>query len=877
MVGVAQAQDSNAENESIEEIVVTGSYIKRRLQADSSSPILIMDSEQLEAQGIVTPEQLVNTLTINTGAQIYANHLEQGRNAGTTNFNLRGLGESSTLVLLNGTRQTLTPAVNLDGDQYVNLSTLVPMIAVERVEILKDGASAIYGSDAVAGVVNFITRDNFEGLEVRLGAANNEFGADGTSFGIILGGAYDRGNFMGAFEYREVDPVTNLERNDDYNATRNSITGFGMPSTIVSFGEGVILPDPMCNAVGATLPPGQVFEAFLCRLTYGQFGNVVSEEQRLQAFVSADYAFGDSAEFFGEMSWANNQSIIGSVPTQPVTNPVYVPEDHPDLVIFAQGDPDPYANVNRINADGLREVQWWGRILGGGSPQNNDLKPFENWRMKGGIRGDINDQWDYTLSYAYSIEETSAFRRESILINLQQALYGRGGANRDEWYHFAWDNRGLNSQGIMEDIIGFYGYDAQSTQKVLDGIVSTTELFQIGGRSAGAAFGFQVREDTLAYDYNDMSEKFVFSFFIGGADFAVDQDSTAVFGEVALPLSDNLDVNLAVRYQKIDDETTTDPKLSLLWSATDTLSLRASIGTSFRMPSLFTKGGSFFDAGSGTDPVVGFGITYRAEFATDPLNPVQPQEATNYNIGGTYANPNGLEISLDYWNFDYDGFIAYESTSSVLATDPLGPQVLRDPSGNVIQVTGYARNAGFLKTDGIDWDFRWVVDSGAGTWTPFWEGTYMLSYDIDDPQWGPTDALGVRNYHNIGAPAVELRFNAGVLWAKDNHSANVIARYIDGYMSDESDARLGGPITDGAGNLDPANYIPVDSMTVIDAQYSYVFENSFGGDTETILRIGARNLAGEVAPPAWGTSGYDERVHDPRGRYWYVNLAVKFN
>ena len=592
--------------------------------------------------------------------------------------------------------------------------------------------------------------------------------------------------------------------------------------------------------------------------------------------MSADYAFNDKAVFFGEWSFANSEAIIGSVPTQPVTNPVYVPEDHPDLVIFAQGDPDPYANVNRINADGLREVQWWGRILGGGSPQNNDLKPFENWRMKGGIRGDITDQWDYTLSYAYSIEETSAFRRESILKNLQQALYGRGGPDRDETFYFSWENRGLNSPELMGDIIGFYGYDAQSTQKVLDGIVSTTELFQIGGRSAGAAFGFQVREDTLAYDYNDLSEQFVFSFFIGGADFAVDQDSNAVFGEVALPLSDNLDVNLAVRYQEIDDATTTDPKLSLLWSATDELSLRASIGTSFRMPSLFTKGGSFFDAGAGNDPVVGFGITYRAEFATDPLNPVQPQEATNYNIGGTYTNSNGLEFSFDYWNFEYDGFIAYESTSAVLATDPLGPQVLRDPSGNVIQVTAYARNAGFLNTDGIDWNIRWAVDTSTGTWTPFWEGTYMLSYEMDDPQWGPTDALGIRNLHNIGAPAVELRFNAGVLWANEGHSANVLARYIDGYLSDESDARLGGPITDGAGNLDFANFLPVDSMTVIDAQYSYAFDGWFGGDTETILRLGARNIADETAPATWGVAGYDERVHDPRGRYWYVNFGVTF-
>lgn len=873
MTGVVQAQDADSDESVIEEVIVTGSHIKRRLQEDSASPILILGSEEFAQQGIDAIDKLVNTLTINTGAQVYANNLEQGRNAGTTNFNLRGLGQASTLVLLNGIRHTLTPAVNKDGDQYVNLSTLIPMIAVDRVEILKDGASALYGSDAVAGVVNFITRDDFEGLEVNLTATTNALGADERGFGIIIGGAHSRGNFMAAFEYHEVDPVTNLEVNDKYNDTRNSVTGFGMPSTIVSFGDDVILADPMCDAVGATLPPGQVFEAFLCRLTFGQFGNVVSEEQRIQGYFSADYELAPGIEFFLEASFADNETIIGSVPTQPVTNPVYVPEDHPDLVIFAQGDPDPYAGVGRINADGNREVQWWGRVLGGGSPQNNDLKPFNSWRYKIGLRGNINNSWDYTLSYAYSKEQTSAFRFESVLGELQQALYGRGGPNRDEWFFFSWENRDLNTQGVMDSILGFYGYEATADQKSLDGVVSTTELFSIGGRPVGAALGFQVREDSLAYDYNDQSEKFVFSFFIGGADFDVSRKTKALFGELALPIMDNLQLNTTLRWEEIDDETTIDPKISLRWTPMDTLSLRASYGTSFRVPSLFTKGGSFFDAVGANDPIVSAGITFRAEFATDPTNPVVPQEATNWNIGGTFTAENGFRVSIDFWNFKYDGFIAYESTGAVLATDPLGPQVLRDPSGNVIQVTGFARNAGDLKTNGVDWDVRFPVDTGLGTLVPFFQGTYMLTYDIDDPQWGPIDALGWRNFHNVGAQAIELRFNAGLQWNLNNHSASILARYIDGYLSDESDARLGGPIVDGGGNLDPANFLPVDSMTTFDFQYSYLLEMA---ERSATLRLGVKNLTDKDAPGVFGSAGYDEGVHDARGRSFYGTLTVAF-
>ncbi len=99
-----------------------------------------------------------------------------------------------------------------------------------------------------------------------------------------------------------------------------------------------------------------------------------------------------------------------------------------------------------------------------------------------------------------------------------------------------------------------------------------------------------------------MSEEFAFSFFIGGADFSAKQDATAVFGEIALPISDDLTVNLSARWEEIESESSTDPKISFLWSATDQLSFRGSWGTSFRVPSLFSQGGSFFDAGAGQDP-----------------------------------------------------------------------------------------------------------------------------------------------------------------------------------------------------------------------------------------------------------------------------------
>jgi outer membrane receptor protein involved in Fe transport len=871
--GIAQE-----DTEELQEIVVTGSFIKRTLDDESAASVQLIDNEQMADIGVSSIPDLVNTLTVNTGAQIYANNLDQPRNAGTTNINLRGLGEASTLVLLNGTRTTWTPAVNQDGDQYVDLSTLVPMIAVERVEVLKDGASALYGSDAVAGVVNFVTRDNFEGLEIRAEASFNEHDSEQYNVGVILGGRHERGNLMAAWNYFSTSPVTNEERWDDYQDTQNSITGFGNPSNIFNGPQRFV--DPQCDAVGSQFPPGLVFDAFLCRLTFGFYGNVISDEKRQQGYVSGSYELDDRNELFGEMTYANNEVIIGSVPTQPVTDPVYVPENHPDLAIFAPGNPDPYVDVSRTNPDNgdLREVQWFGRVRGAGHPQNNDLKPFESWRTKGGLRGELNDNWDYELSYAYSISQTSSIRLVAVQSELQNALYGRGGPNRDEFFRFAWDTQDLNSDALMDLILGFYGYDSEASQKVADARVSG-ELGEMGGGPIGIAFGVQSRKDELIYDYNDKSEEFAFSFFIGGADFEASQDATAVFGEVALPISDAFTLNLSARWEEIEDESSVDPKVSFLFTPNSAWSIRGSWGTSFRVPSLFSQGGSFFDAGAGTDPqggVGGVGTTFREESATNPDNPLVPQEATTYGIGATYSGDNGFTASIDYWNFDYDGYITYESSSAVLAqdTDPLTPhpQVLRDPtSGAVIQVTSYAANAGFLQTDGIDVSLSWDLDTNAGTFTPFLDSSFMLSYDMDDPTLGPIDGLGVRNLHNIGSPAIETRANLGVTWTNDKHSANAIIRYIGSYDSDESAARLGGPIAD------PADYISVDSLTMIDLQYSIALPGLFGGDEgDTVLRFGAKNAADEIAPPVPGTAGYDPLVHNPTGRWLYLSVQANF-
>jgi len=191
----AQAAVDTADSDTgaTEEIVVTGSYIKRKI-ARSASPISVVGKTDIDAQGVPTITDLVKNMTINTGSEFNSDIFTQVLTPGSANINLRGLGLSSTLVLVNGRRQTVAASVSNDGSSFVDINSLMPLIMIERVETLKDGAAALYGSDAVAGVVNFITRSKFDGAEL---TADFQHTSHSSQNDITVGGIVGLGNDRG--------------------------------------------------------------------------------------------------------------------------------------------------------------------------------------------------------------------------------------------------------------------------------------------------------------------------------------------------------------------------------------------------------------------------------------------------------------------------------------------------------------------------------------------------------------------------------------------------------------------------------------------------------------------------------------------------------
>ena len=847
----------------IEEVVVTGTYLKGRSQFDSASPITVIDAEDISNIGAVTIDDFTDTLTINTGSQNNPDAFTQNFSTGTTNINLRGLGVGSTLVLLNGRRQVRSGAVTDNGESFVDTASLVPVIAIQRVETLKDGATSLYGTDAVAGVVNFITRSDFRGLEVSTRYQESAADQSDVEIGAIWGTGNESTDFILAFNYLDRDPLTTAERPF---ASRADVSLFGQPGSFVvpfqptgpdpvtaavwgiafdSNGNGVadffeglsptlpLLADPDCPAVAAQDPnilAPATFPAGACQFDFGLFYNLVPEEERVSVFAELNHEFASGMRFRGEFGYADNSAERGNSPSFPVLALPGIAADNP------------------FNPFGV-PVNFVGRVAGAFGEPFNSTHDSETYRFVAELEGTAGE-WDWTTALSLSSNEyfltAPDTLREEFFAALNGGVYNPFGSQYFDQ---------PNDPSVIAGFTDRTRVLAEADQLVFDA-VATRDIFEAGGGTAGLAVGIQYRDDELSYDYDANANRDNFLFLVGNPDFTGDRDVFAIFGELGIPLSDTFELNFALRYEDYgDDVDSTDPKLSFIWRPVDNFTLRGSAGTSFRAPSLFQEFGTQTSLQQLVDPLSP-GLSFRAvrSFA-NPNSPLVPEEADIFNLGSSWAITDNFELSLDYWSFDYTDIIIKESAQAILNANPTGPQVIRDPdSGVLLRVETFYTNASSLETDGFDLGMDWdITDSFRISSTT----TFVTSYDLADPQAGNIDGAGSRNFNNFGTSVPEIRSNLGFHYASGQHSANAYARFIDSYQDDQ-------------------NNVGIDSFTTLDLQYGYRTE-PLGPFADGIgLSFGVVNATDEEPPGVITNGGYDSKVHDPRGRVYYVNATFGF-
>lgn len=874
-------------------ILVTGSRIRRQSQADLASPLATIGNEAIADIGAQNIGEITQSLTINSGAQNNPDAFTQGGTTGTSNINLRGLGVASTLILLNGKRQTLSAAPTNDGINFVDTSSLVPLIAVERVEILKDGASSLYGSDAVAGVVNFITRDDYQGLLLSGEYTTHDSVGDYSEYNLQALAGFEAGDFnlMAAISYVDRSPLTTAERRlsqgpifaadgsptffgDDTSALGNPGSFFGVPG----FPADAPVLDPGCAQAGGiadviSATPAGVPDVGLCRFDFGEFFNLVPEEERITAFVSANADLSDSVRFSAEVGYADNSAVRGNSPTFPFLQlgQAVVPTFNPNNIFGA-------------------DVVFFGRASGTGGEVSPASFSSDTLRVSSTLEGDFdgfleNGLWNVSLTYADNnftarTEDTVRDRFACALrgFNAVPAFNAATGLDCTATNDFLVANGavipadgtffnpfssallgGQTNDALLDYITEFSVANRESELFVAEGFISG-DLFELPSGPVGIAVGFQYRDQRISATFDDITANDGFAFLIGEQAFAGGQDVYAVFGEVNLPFADWADLQLAIRYEDYGSQggSTVDPKAALLLRPTDWLSLRGSFATSFRAPSTFQLEGQSTTLQQVSDPNNGGANAFVAVRAVGNPNLV-PEDSTAYNLGFTINPFSGFEISADYYNFEFEDAIVQTAPQAIVNADPNGADIIRSPAGTIIQVNNSYVNAASVTTSGVDFSVRYALDIGSITVTPSIEGNYVFEYDLQNEAGGATiDGAGNRNFTNFGSPTPELRFNAGLQLEAGAHSFNVFGRYIDSYLDDQN----GGA--------------EIDSDFRVDLQYALAINELFDRGAPIQLTLSARNVFDVTAPVVATNGGFDSRVHDPRGRLLTAGIVFGF-
>jgi iron complex outermembrane receptor protein len=901
---LAHAQQAQEPEQTAEEdvIVVTGSYLRTKSQADLASPLQTVTAADIDAIGAQNIADLTQTLTINTGAQNNPDAFTQNQTTGTSNINLRGLGVGSTLVLLNGRRQVLTAAQTNDGVSFVDTASLVPLIAVERAEILKDGASATYGSDAVAGVVNFITREDFDGFLVSGDFLSHPGEGNYSEWQVqgLAGKDFGRVSLLAAISYLDRSALTTAERRlsrpqDDTSPLGNPGAFFGLPT----LPAGTPAFDPGCVAGGGTPLPASAAAAPLlgagvgfCGFDFGSFFNLVPDEERLNIYAQAKWDITDSITFRVEGGYADNEAVRGNSPSFPFLQLGSAVIPGSALAPFG-------IQANPFNIfPGSPTLAFFGRASGNGGQVSPNTTESETWRFSTSLSGDFvrNGRWEVSYTRARNnfliqTEDVVTDRFQCALSGFQSlpALPGlTGGTNCtasnpdltangasipavgtffNPFSTFLTNGIGPNNAALLNYITEFQTRDLQSDLTVVEGFASF-DVFKLPAGAVALAVGGQYRDNDIDAQFDELSLRDGFGFLVGDQPFGGSQDVFAGFAEVAIPVTSWLDIQAAVRHERYGDSeggSTTDPKVAVLVRPTSRLSLRGSYSTSFRAPSVFQQVGQNTTLQQVVDP-----LTQQPAFVAvrGVGNPnLVPENSRAFNGGASYEPLDGLKFEFDYYNFSFDNFIVPEAPQALLSASPTGANIIRSPApagavGTVLQINTTFLNASSVDTSGIDFGASYRIDGGRlGLFTPSFQGTYILSYDLQLTQGGPViDGAGNRNFTNFGESTPELRFNAGLNWKLGPHSANLFVRHIGSYFDDQPlgpDARI-------------------NSDTRLDVQYNLAVNELLKREKLATFTIGGRNVTGTRAPFVATNGGFDSRVADPRGAQVYVGFNVEF-
>lgn len=756
--GGAFAQDSSSKSETtLDRIEVTGSRLKRA-EVEGAVPVTVIDRVQIDASGETSVADYLRTTNFNSVGQFRP---QSGSSAQAGAFaDLRGLGGQRTLVLIDGHRAPKAPFAAGSG---TDLNT-IPLAAVERIEVLTDGASAIYGADAVGGVINIITRKDFDGAQVMIGKSDPKWGPTDEG-SILFGTSGERGRVIGGFSHNRRAMI--------YTNARP----WGQQLGVSVYGNNYRSFDAETGApLNATqaLPGGCTNENFWMqsngRCSYN-FNKVAADEastQNKSFFMNGEVQVNDNWTVYANTTVSNTNSFGRYAPTPGVVriDPDSAQNPTPGAITYL---------YHRFAAAGNRDNSTDGTV----------------YDVLLGTRGAVSDTIDFDGGVRYNTYRFKELGRNYIVQSLAEQAINRGDYNIY--------NPTSTPVDVLNSIKATISRDSLFTTKEAFANLTFNDLFQMGGGASSLAVGAEFRKEQFEDVYDSLSSAGV---VLGsaGASAGDNREVSAAYMEWLFPITSTFEANFAGRYEKYSDYGSNfAPKLSLRWHPIDSLTLRGSIGKGFVAPTLDVisqatafSADSVYDPASCLDDGAGTVADCRAQATNtdvqvdayrEKAEGLGAEKSTQYQVGVVWDATDWLNITVDYWNIEIKDRIAYFSSQKLidieLGDDPtpmpgapcaiIRDNALANELGSPIkEIHNCYFNQGKVKTDGVDMTLRTKFDMGNwGSLSNMLQASYQRSMTID----GGEEQVGLQ-----GFPRGRVSFNN--TWNRGDWTVGYNARYI---------------------------------------------------------------------------------------------------
>jgi len=811
----------------IQRVTITGSNI-RRSEAETASSVITVNRADIERSGKNTVAELLQTLAVDNQGSVPTS-FGNGFAAGASGISLRGLGAASTLVLMNGRRMAPYGLAD-DGQKQFSDLNIIPTDAVERIEVLKDGASAIYGSDAIAGVVNVILRKDYQGNTVRFSRATTE-DWDGKQTNVAFTKGIgnldtDRYNFLFSLEYKKFDEIWYRDRADRDWIGRVDLRPWGYSSNQALGGTGAIIPgsgtagsaiNGNVRPVGSTgdfvnrgtLIPGAACTNFTshpqgdpgggCLIDATQLYNqLIPKQENLSFFARGTWQFTPEIELYSELNYYTSQTSTSSTPSG-VNGSVGYPGGpvNNSVVRLGPGHPDnPFAGtpatLRYLAADvGPRTARLDGNFI----------------RWIGGAKGS-NYGWDWDAAILFSHNHVNNNQRGYLQRDVAFALLDPSPANiaaalaNSPAYAAlplgtVWrigENAGLNSPALYAALSPTIGNRANT--KMVQGDVKATREF--GGipllaGNLGLAVGAEWRHEATELQPTSGTERGNI-IGLGYSAYEGARNVFALYGEALAPLPYNVEASLALRWDHFTDVGNSyTPKAGLKWTPVRQFALRGTFARGFRAPSFAENGrGGLAAYSTAADPVrCGLGIVSACNPAsvaviTSPNPALSPERSRNYSLGVIWDPLPRTSISVDYWKIKRKNEINQEQVPAAIAAG----SVTRDPTnvsatpGDPGPITGVLTryvNSNQTKVRGVDVDARYglKLPDNYGLATVDLKYTHMFEWLRTEQDGTATEFAGTHGNCDVtnctGTPDNKLNLRFG--WERNDWRVSLNANY----------------------------------------------------------------------------------------------------